>query len=125
MNKIDKITKEIKTMSSMERNYVIFQLLCDDTINYSEISELYVESLKSKSRENYLLISGMSIPLIDYFLGTKNTKEQTIFLKCKAAYNLLKSRYYHTARVEKDLEKYVEKYKYFEDKDGLHTMKKL
>ena len=63
--------------------------------------------------------------MIDYFLGTKNTKEQTIFLKCKAAYSLLKSKYFHTAKVEKDLEKYVEKYKYSENEDGLHTIKKL
>lgn len=125
MNNIDKITEKIKTLNSMERNYIIYQLLYDNTINYNEISQLYVESLKSKNKEQNILLFGMSIPLITYFLGTKNTEKQTIFLKCKAAYHLLKSKCFHSANVEKNLEKYVKKYKYSEDKDGIHTMKKI
>ena len=117
---MNQIIEKIKKLDKTERNYLIFKLLEDDIINYEEISQIYVNYLKNERKKSNVIISGLSIPLSDYWDGIKNKKEQAIFMKCKSAWNMLKGGVYHTSRYEKILEKYIKKYKYSEDENGFH-----
>ena len=122
MNKID-IIKEIKKLSNLERYYLILDLLNEDIISYTKISEIYVESLKDKNERKRIIINGLALPLASYWqLDKKNEKNS--FIKVKAAYNLLKSNALKTSPIEKDLKEYVEKTGYSEDKNGMPILNK-
>ncbi len=112
--------KKLRSLGKNERNYVLLELLVNNEIDFTEVSSLYVESLKVKNKGQQVIISGLAFPAISYFDGTK----PDIFMKAKAAYNLLKSKVFHTAQCEKELKAFVKKHKYSEDENGYRIIKK-
>lgn len=105
-----KLTKYEETLSEKE---LIFEWLIKNRISFQELSEAYVESLKKDKKEYSDIICGMATPLIHYWEIKKIEPEhQEKFIKAKAAFWLLKSMMFHTAPIEKDLEKYVKDYGY-------------
>lgn len=100
-----KLTEYEEMLSEKE---IVFEWLVKNRISFQELSEAYVRSLQI-DKKNYLnIIAGMSTPLISYWQTSKaKPKSQEKFIKAKAAFWLLKSMMFHTAKIEKDLEKCV------------------
>jgi hypothetical protein len=113
---MSKLLDELNKLDKDVLKYIIFSLLLDDKISYTDLSNIYVETLKEKQRKNSLLIAGMSIPLISYWGGGKLAKRK--FTKVKAAYHLLKSNMFKSAEIEKELQKCVDEFNYEEDEYG-------
>ncbi len=111
------LIEKIKELSPDHRNYLITSLITDNTISFKEISESYVNSLENKNKEKNQLILSMAVPLSHYWDTAKEKKKQDIFMKCRGAYSLLKSRIFHTAQIEKTYEEWLEKHPY-EEEDG-------
>lgn len=121
---MEKALEEINKLEASEVFALIFLLLKTKKIDFIDLSNAYVEVLKDSNRNKSLVISGLAIPLISYWQNGKMMKsaDHARFIRSKAAYNLLKSKMFHTAPIEKELEAYVDKYGYSEDENGMHKM---
>jgi len=102
---------------------LFFELLMSEKIEYLDINEAYIMYLSLIKKNQQTIINGLSVPLMQYW-QTPNIKpeRQKIFIRCKAAYNLLKSKVFNTAEIEKDLQKVVDDNKYSEDENGFHKI---
>lgn len=120
---MEKAQEEFKKLTRHQRHFLILQLMKEKQIDFTEFSNIYIQYLQEKDKENNIIISGLSIPLLQFWLTPNlKPKRQEIFIRCKAAYNLLKGKMFHTALIEKDLQKLVDKHKYTEDENGHHSL---
>lgn len=117
---INELLEQLKKKTKNELKYIVFKLLEGKKLDYTELSKVYVDYLQDKDYKNRVLITGLAYPLSQYWQDHRKNKEEKIFLKCKTAYNLLKSKVFHTAGIEKDLQKIIDDYDYSEDKNGMH-----
>ena len=118
------IIEELKSKENIEIQAIIFELLLSNKINFNQLSELYVEHLKKKDKDKQNIIFGLSIPLCQYWENSNiKPPKQKEFIRCKSAYNLLKSKMFKGAEIEKDWKKIVKKHKYTEDENGIHNYK--
>lgn len=119
--KMLEILQGFKDLEEIERNTVILRLLRDRDLLYEELSKLYVASLEYDKKAYEKTIAGLAVPLSSYWLDDKPAPrvKSRIFIKARSAYHLLKSRVFHTAQIEKDFEKYLERNPYEEDRDGM------
>jgi len=116
------IKEELNELPPLAIQEIIFDLLKTGAVDYVSLSEMYVDSLKKKNNEKETIINGLAIPLSQYWYGTKMPAKHLTFIRCKAAYNLLKSKIFHTAKIEKEYQELVDKYSYSEDENGHHKI---
>ena len=120
--KTEKIIKEWSKLPEWERHGIVLDLLYQDKISFTEISQLYVQSLRQKDVEKSININGLALTLSAYWDGEIDNKMYR-FTKAKAAYHMLKSKIFRTAPYEKILEKFLKKVPYSESKDGIAKYK--
>ena len=116
--KILTIEEELSELPPLAVQDIVFNLLMTGAIDYVSLSEMYVNTLKNKDKENRVLICGLSVPLIHYYTKARPKNKQDLFIKIKAAYNLLKCKMWPVG----DMQKLVDKYSYSENKDGTHKI---
>ena len=110
----------------MNEKELFFSWLLSGRINFKDLSDAYVDYLETLKRHNRVLIQGLTIPLSQYFYSSKfKPKKQEIFIRCKSAFNLIKSKMFLGTPFEKELKDLIEKYQYTEDENGCHTMPTL
>ena len=115
-----KLTKYEESLNEQE---LFFKWLTESRINFTRLSEAYIAHLEESNKQKRTLIGSMAVPLIQYWQGSKIKPEKhNIFIRCKAAYSLLKSGCFAGAGVEKELKALVEKHRYSEDENGIHTI---
>jgi hypothetical protein len=119
--KILELTNEEKYLTEQE---LFFKWLLDGKVNFIQLSQSYTGYLEKLKKDNNILIHSMSIPLASIF-NKRETKSQKIFYKCKAAFNLIKTRIFNGTPFEKELKQLVKENEYSEDENGLHTIKTL
>ena len=101
---------------------LFLELLISEKIDYLDINEVYFMYLSLINKKQQMIIHGLATPLIHYWENPDiKLGKQKIFIKCKAAYYLLKSRVFNTALVEKDLQKFIKDNKYSEDENGFYN----
>jgi len=96
-----------KLEEMLNHKELVYLWLTEKKISFHDIAQVYVESLERDRRRKQNLIAGLATPLITYLQEGKAPKKQEKFLKGKSAFYLLKSMMFHSAPVEKDLEKMV------------------
>ena len=113
-----KTIEQIEKLTKTERNSLILELLEKNIINYIELSELYIISLKKKEKKQRLNILGLALMLSSFVPFNKNKKDKK-FIEAKSAYHILKSGVFNTAPIEKKYKEIIKKTGYSEDKNGI------
>jgi len=112
------ILKQVKKLSQREQNYLVYQLLVEDKISFTKLSELYVESLKKKEDKAWRRTVGFATGTSLIWKGLKKTTRQDKFIKCKLAYHLISSGLYFETEFEEKLKQYLIDNPYEEDEHG-------
>jgi hypothetical protein len=117
-DKILAIKEELNELPPLAVQEIVFNLLETGAVDYVTLSEMYVSSLKKINDEKQVLICGLSVPLIHYYTNVRPKNKQDIFIKVKAAYNLLKTKMWPVGKMQE----LVDKYNYSEDENGHHKI---
>lgn len=123
---MDKITKIIEDLEKLDKNslqFIIFQLMIKDKINYLELSNLYTEYLRDENKRKLINISGLATVLSMFWSEEKLKEPHKSFTKRKSAYHMLKSKVFKTAGFEKTLNHYLMDNPYIEDENGIPETK--
>jgi hypothetical protein len=113
-----KLKKEIENLNKTDLNSLIVELLIEEKIKYTEISNLYVYSLEKKEKDLRVNISGLA-SMLSYFVPFNRRKKDKKFIEGKSAYHILKSKVFKTAPIEKEYKEILKKTSYKEDEFGL------
>jgi hypothetical protein len=108
-----KLTNEEKLLA---RSQLFCKWLIEGKVEFTDLVDAYIFSLKKKNNKYRDIISGLAIPLSQYVgrLSRKNQR-QNIFVKSKAIFWLLKSKIFSTAEIEKEYRKYLKKHPFKND----------
>jgi len=118
---VQKIEQMIKS-SEIKWENVFLELLLEDKINFANLLNLYIQSLKEKEKEQRMNINGLALMLSKFIPYNKKYKPDK-FVIAKSAYHLIKSKVFHTAPIEKKLFKIIKENKYSEDENGISQIK--
>jgi len=106
------IIKTLKEMGKENLQFIFLNLLHSKSIDFQELTEMYILYLKEKEEEKHKIIVNLAVPSSFSFEQIKGVdKEHTDFLKFRIAKGLIDSNMYKGTKFEKELLKFVEKHK--------------
>lgn len=111
---------KIKQLSKKERNILIFELLYENIIDFTEIIKIYVNALKKQKKEQKINISGL-VNMLSVFIPFNKKIKDKKFIEAKSAWHILKSGVFKTAPIEERYKEIVKKSGYNEDENGNPT----
>jgi len=121
MDYIEKLKNELIKLDKDKLHNIIFELLVEEKLSYTDLTLIYTASLRNKEKVQQRNINGLAL-MLSYFIPLNNRKvKDKKFIESKSAYHLLKSRVFHTAGIEKSFIKIVKKNNYSEDEDGIQN----
>lgn len=92
-------------MREKSKQETVLDWLISGELQFVELVQSYVFYLKKQDEEQRYMIAGLSIPLIQYWQSCHvKPKKQDVFIRGKAAFYLLKTKLFHGAPIELELE---------------------
>jgi len=117
-----KLYEQLKNLEGEKLEAIILLLMRDETLSYTRLSNLFVQTLLEKEKEQRVIISGLTIPLSQYVEDDKRKTKHSIFIRAKSAYNMIKTYCFRDTEFEKKLKEMVDKVGYIEDENGHHSI---
>lgn len=102
-------------MEPIERQMFIYSLLLEGSIDYVQISEQYVETLKKIQEVQGRKLNNTSLRLVNTW---QHIPAKEVFKRAATAYTILNSNIVEGALLEKELEQYLVEHPYSEDEYG-------
>ena len=113
----NKTIDELKVLDKTELKYIILQLLIDQSLSYTELSDLYTSYIESSQKAQALKLAKSIQWITSYWPGDKLAKGN--FVKAGSAYFIISNNYMKGAGIEKDMKDFLDAHPYTEDDNGM------